>query len=213
MALARPLPLGYAPGTHLRVCAARLSALRRRHAHHRLRHRRRFGKPNTEHVGEPAQPPRIAPARGPPAREAEAESLPLADPIAQPEPDFQFDQTLSWGSEAGNRIKPPSASPGGCSLLRCARPSRRLHTQYRHRISSTCPFRPICLHSEALSRPIPALDARLHLISKVFQPTRGSGRDPVLRPRESAKFATHGRQIPVSAPLLRWSLVVAEASC
>ena len=48
------------------------------------------------HIGEPAQPPRIAPARGPPAREAEAEALQLADPIAQPEPDFQFDQTVSW---------------------------------------------------------------------------------------------------------------------
>jgi DNA-directed RNA polymerase subunit RPC12/RpoP len=48
------------------------------------------------HIGEPAQPPRIAPARGPPAWEAEAEPLRLPDPIAQPEPDFQFDQTVSW---------------------------------------------------------------------------------------------------------------------
>jgi hypothetical protein len=49
-----------------------------------------------EHIGEPADPPRIAPARGPPAWETEAEALQLADPIAQPEPDFQFDQTVSW---------------------------------------------------------------------------------------------------------------------
>jgi hypothetical protein len=49
-----------------------------------------------EHIGEPANPPRIAPARDPPTREAEAEALQLADPIAQPEPDFQFDQTVSW---------------------------------------------------------------------------------------------------------------------
>jgi len=49
------------------------------------------------HIGEPAQPPRIAPARGPPpAWEAEAEPLGLPDPVAQPEPDFQFDQTVSW---------------------------------------------------------------------------------------------------------------------
>jgi hypothetical protein len=47
------------------------------------------------HIGEPAQPPRIEPARGPPAWE-ETEPLPLPDPIAQPQPDFQFDQTLSW---------------------------------------------------------------------------------------------------------------------
>ena len=48
------------------------------------------------HIGELTDPPRIAPARGPPAWEAEAEALQLADPIAQPEPDLQFDQTLSW---------------------------------------------------------------------------------------------------------------------
>ena len=70
-----------------------------------------------EHIGEPAQPPTVAPARPcatqscfacvpaqafhglgvrcsiaahPPAWEEEAEPLPL------PEPDFQFDQTVSW---------------------------------------------------------------------------------------------------------------------
>ncbi len=48
------------------------------------------------HIGEPTDPPRIAPARGPPTWEAEVESLPSADTIAQPEPDFQFDQTVSW---------------------------------------------------------------------------------------------------------------------
>ncbi len=49
-----------------------------------------------EHIGEPAQPPPSAPARGPPAWEEEAEPLPPLDPIDQPEPDFQFDQTVSW---------------------------------------------------------------------------------------------------------------------
>ncbi len=49
-----------------------------------------------EHIGEPAQPPRIEPARGPPAWEEKAEALPLLDSLAQPEPDFQFDQTVSW---------------------------------------------------------------------------------------------------------------------
>jgi hypothetical protein len=47
-------------------------------------------------VGESAQPPRVAPARGPPAWEEEAEPLPLLDPLAQPAPDFQFDQTVNW---------------------------------------------------------------------------------------------------------------------
>ncbi len=48
-----------------------------------------------EHIGEPVQPPRIEPARGPPAWEEQAQ-LPLPDPIAQSEPDFEFDQTVSW---------------------------------------------------------------------------------------------------------------------
>ncbi len=74
-----------------------------------------------EHIGEPTSPPVLSPARHcatqscfacvpaqafhglgvrcslaahPPAWEAEAEPLP--DPIAQPELDFQFDQTVSW---------------------------------------------------------------------------------------------------------------------
>ena len=51
-----------------------------------------------EYVGESADPPRISPARGPPAWEAEVEveSLSLYDPVVQPEPDFQFDQTQGW---------------------------------------------------------------------------------------------------------------------
>jgi hypothetical protein len=48
-----------------------------------------------EHIGEPADPPRIAPARNPPPWEMETESFPLADTVAKPEPDFQFDQTVS----------------------------------------------------------------------------------------------------------------------
>jgi hypothetical protein len=49
-----------------------------------------------EYIGESADPPRISPARGPPTWEGEGDSLPLYDPIAQPEPDFQFDQTQGW---------------------------------------------------------------------------------------------------------------------
>jgi hypothetical protein len=51
-----------------------------------------------EYIGERADPPPISPARGPPLWEAdvEAESLPLYDPVAQPVPDFHFDQTHGW---------------------------------------------------------------------------------------------------------------------
>ena len=49
-----------------------------------------------KHIGEPPAPPRIAPARDSPAGQEEAGQLPLLDPVAQPEPDFQFDQTVSW---------------------------------------------------------------------------------------------------------------------
>jgi hypothetical protein len=51
-----------------------------------------------EYIGASAEPPRISPARGPPAWDAEVELEPLAqyDPVAQAEPDFQFDQTQPW---------------------------------------------------------------------------------------------------------------------
>ncbi len=35
-------------------------------------------------------------ARGPPAWEGETEPFPPPVPIAQPEPDFQVDQTVTW---------------------------------------------------------------------------------------------------------------------
>jgi hypothetical protein len=49
-----------------------------------------------EYIGERTDPPRISPARGPPGWEAETGSFPLFDPVAQPEPEFQFDQTQAW---------------------------------------------------------------------------------------------------------------------
>jgi len=56
-----------------------------------------------EHIGEPATPPRIASARGPPewyADSAEAaidaEACPPGDSLAQPEPEYEFDQRVSW---------------------------------------------------------------------------------------------------------------------
>jgi hypothetical protein len=49
-----------------------------------------------EYIGESADPPPIAPARGPPDWEFKVESLPLYDSVDQSEPEFQFDQTLNW---------------------------------------------------------------------------------------------------------------------
>ena len=55
------------------------------------------------HIGEPAQPPPIAPARGPPLWEEEDsgaivldEERFTGDPFAQPEPEYEFDQRRSW---------------------------------------------------------------------------------------------------------------------
>ena len=55
------------------------------------------------HIGEPAQPPRIAPARGPPRWEEEDSGAICLDeerfagaPVAEPERDFEFDQRISW---------------------------------------------------------------------------------------------------------------------
>jgi hypothetical protein len=48
------------------------------------------------HLGEPAAPPRIAPARGPPAWDDLLEPLPDWDALAPPAPEFEFDQRISW---------------------------------------------------------------------------------------------------------------------
>jgi len=50
-----------------------------------------------EHIGEPAKPPRLSPARGPPAGEVVFDQSPVFDPVAPvPEPAFEFDQTVTW---------------------------------------------------------------------------------------------------------------------
>ena len=56
-----------------------------------------------DHIGEPATPPRIAPARGPPSwEEDDSRAIFLdqvkspRDPLAHPDPDFEFDQRVSW---------------------------------------------------------------------------------------------------------------------
>jgi hypothetical protein len=48
-------------------------------------------------IGEPTQPPRVAPARGPP-RPSDSVAEPMAawDELGQSTPEFQYDQTISW---------------------------------------------------------------------------------------------------------------------
>ncbi len=48
-----------------------------------------------QHLGEPAQPPPVSPARGPPQWEAPDQSPAFDSSAAEPAPAFEFDQTLS----------------------------------------------------------------------------------------------------------------------
>jgi hypothetical protein len=47
-----------------------------------------------QHLGEPIEPPKLAPARGPPLWEAAGQGH--ADPLAQSIPEFEFDQRIAW---------------------------------------------------------------------------------------------------------------------
>jgi hypothetical protein len=56
-----------------------------------------------DHTGEPATPPPIAPARGPPSWEEDDsgalflnEERCTGDLLAQPEPEYEFDQRVNW---------------------------------------------------------------------------------------------------------------------
>ena len=54
-----------------------------------------------DHIGESTQPPRIAPARGPPLWEAAAAAEQAGndlqwDSSAQPAPEIEFDQRIAW---------------------------------------------------------------------------------------------------------------------
>ncbi len=50
-----------------------------------------------EHLGEPTQPPPLSQPPGPPGWAQPVDQTPPFDPTAgQPEPAFEFDQTLSW---------------------------------------------------------------------------------------------------------------------
>ena len=49
-----------------------------------------------DHLGEPTAPPRIAPARGPPLWDLPDARTGDFDPHAQPAPEYEFDQRLTW---------------------------------------------------------------------------------------------------------------------
>jgi hypothetical protein len=49
------------------------------------------------HIGEPTEPPPIAPARGPPAwDDALVDAAPDCDALAQPAPEYVFDHQVQW---------------------------------------------------------------------------------------------------------------------
>jgi hypothetical protein len=54
-------------------------------------------KPILEYLGLPTEPPRVAPARGPPHTDDNMDQRPLFDTTApEPDPGFEFDQRVSW---------------------------------------------------------------------------------------------------------------------
>ncbi len=53
--------------------------------------------PILEHLGLPTEPPRVAPARGPPELSFEFDQrLHHAPSTPEPMPEFEFDQRVSW---------------------------------------------------------------------------------------------------------------------
>jgi hypothetical protein len=48
------------------------------------------------HRGELPEPPRVTPARGPPAWDDLLEPLPDWDALAQPAPELELDRRISW---------------------------------------------------------------------------------------------------------------------
>ena len=54
-------------------------------------------KPIFDHLGLPTEPPRVAPARGPPDESLAFDQSPRHDPsVPEPAPEYEFDQRLTW---------------------------------------------------------------------------------------------------------------------
>jgi len=65
--------------------------------HRRLHHRSRSSRRILKHVGEPAEPPPISPARGPPAWDDPPVDLgPDWEALAQLSPEYVFNQEVQW---------------------------------------------------------------------------------------------------------------------
>ena len=65
------------------------------------------------HIGEPAEPPRIAPARGPPAwDDPPVDLVPDWDALAQPSPEYVFDQEVQWQPPSVVATRQRRAPPG-----------------------------------------------------------------------------------------------------
>jgi hypothetical protein len=63
----------------------------------RLLNRSPAGPADSQLIGEPAEPPRIAPASGPPEwDEGLASAVEDWDALVQPEPEYVFDQQVQW---------------------------------------------------------------------------------------------------------------------
>ena len=68
------------------------------------------------HIGEPAEPPRISPARGPPAwDDPTIEAVPDWDALAQPQPDYVWEPKVQWWPPPITRSLRRRASP--CTRL------------------------------------------------------------------------------------------------
>ena len=48
------------------------------------------------HLGEPKSAPCLMPTRGPPLWEIPGSDPAAADPRAQPQPDYEFEQRIAW---------------------------------------------------------------------------------------------------------------------
>jgi hypothetical protein len=91
----RPLPLGDLARAAVRRLPVAVPTVRGVAAPDRLRHRRRAGGPHSDAPREPSEPPRGAPARGPPAWDHLLEPPPDWDALAQPAPELERDRRLS----------------------------------------------------------------------------------------------------------------------
>ncbi len=91
------LPVGHAARAPVRVPTPGLPELRCRHAHRRLITDAAPVRRILNHIGEPAVAPPISPARGPPAwDDPPIEAVSDWDALAQPQPEYVFDQQVQW---------------------------------------------------------------------------------------------------------------------